>query len=563
MFSTLSKKAPNSIFIGILLGALSGVVYSLLIPILTGALQPVEGHLALAPLAPARLFGVEIANAPIALLFGVACLIIVACRAMSQVLLARVAMQAASDLRTDLYHRIARAPVPVLERLGSARLITIINTDVPRIVMGGQAMPELLISAVTLIGMLGFLLYLNADVFLFVLECIAFGAVTYEIPLLIGRRFFVRAGNSADLLQRSVDGLIRGIKELKLSEAKRQTYFDVELAGNEEAMLDAQKSGNAILNVANSYGDMICFFAIGAITFIFVNYHSVQPQEMLGVVMALLYITGPVSVILNMMPQLTVARVSFSRVAAILAELPDEQLQPPSQDIPWNTVRLSGVSYHHPAQDEMPGFQVGPLDAEFAKGQITFIVGGNGSGKSTLCKLITLHYQASSGEIFFDDQPVDKNSMATLRQGIAAIYSDYYLFDRILGKKVEQELVQHYLRVLKLDAKVSYRDGKFSTLSLSDGQRRRMALVAAFIEDKELYLFDEWAADQDPSFKEAFYHEILPSLKARGKAVIAITHDDRYFHVADQLIIMADGKITDRRVSAQASASPDVQAAIA
>ena len=563
MFSTLSKKAPNSIFIGILLGALSGVVYSLLIPILTGALQPVEGHLALAPLAPARLFGVEIANAPIALLFGAACVIIVACRAMSQVLLARVAMQAASDLRTDLYHRIARAPVPVLERLGSARLITIINTDVPRIVMGAQAMPELLISAVTLIGMLGFLLYLNVDVFLFVLECIAFGAVTYEIPLLIGRRFFVRAGNSADLLQRSVDGLIRGIKELKLSEAKRKTYFDVELAGNEEAMLDAQKSGNAIINVANSYGDMICFFAIGAITFIFVNYHSVQPQEMLGVVMALLYITGPVSVILNMMPQLTVARVSFARVAAVLQELPDEQLQAPTHARTWSTLRLNGVSYHHPAQDEMPGFQIGPIDAEFAKGQITFIVGGNGSGKSTLCKLITLHYQASSGSILFDDQPVDKESMATFRQDIAAIYSDYYLFDRILGKTVEQDLVEHYLRVLKLDAKVSYRDGKFSTLSLSDGQRRRMALVAAFIEDKELYLFDEWAADQDPSFKEAFYHEILPSLKARGKAVIAITHDDRYFHVADQLIIMADGKITDRRFSAQTSTSPDAQVAIA
>jgi putative ATP-binding cassette transporter len=550
MFSTLSRKAPDRVFLGILLGAFSGVVYSLLIPLLMGALQPGDPRFEVASTAPTYLYKLEIANAPIALLFGVACILIVVCRTLSQVVLTTVAMAVASDLRVKLYERIACAPVATLERMGSARLVTTITTDVPRIVLGAQVLPALLISAVTLLGMLSFLLYLNAEVFWFVLECIFFGAVTFQFPMFLAKRFFVRAGRSSDALQKSVDGLIRGIKELKLNDAKRRAYFETDLIANEQALFHAQKTGNTVMNMANSYGNMICFFAIGAVTFIFVNYHSVRNQDLIGVVMALLYITGPIAVILNMMPQLAVARVSFERVTALLAELPDEGIQPPSTIGNWKSLRLRQVCYQHHATDESPGFKVGPFDLEFHKGEVTFIVGGNGSGKSTLCKLLTLHYVASAGEIYFGNHLITPETISTYRQDIVAIYSDYYLFDRVLGKIVEQDVVEHYLSVLKLDKKVTYKDGKFSTLLLSDGQRRRMALVAAFIEDKELYLFDEWAADQDPSFKEAFYHEILPSLKAKGKAVVVITHDDRYFHVADKVITMTDGVVSNVRLGA-------------
>jgi len=543
MFSALAKKSPNKVFIGILLGGLSGVIYSLLIPLLTSALQPVDPRFDTTTTAPFRLFSLEIASPPIAIIFGTACILIVICRTLSQVILARTAMDVASDMRIKLYGNIACAPVSSLEYIGSAKLVTTITTDVPRIVMGAQVLPDLLVSAITLIGMLSFLLYLNTAVFRFVLECILFGAVTFEIPVFIAKRFFIRAGSSSDALQKSIDGLIRGIKELKLNDAKRDAYFDTDLFANEQKLLRAQKTGNTVMKLATSYGDMICFFAIGAIAFVFVNYHSINNQELIGVVMALLYITGPISVILNMMPQLTVASVSFARVSDLIASLPDEKILPSTKAAPWKNIKLIQVRYQHMAPDETPGFEVGPLDLEFNKGEITFIVGGNGSGKSTLCKLLTLHYPATSGEIYFGDSLITPESIGTYRQEVAAIYSDYYLFERLLGNPVLQSEVEHYLRMLKLEHKVSYENGRFSTLALSDGQRRRVALVAALVEDKEFYLFDEWAADQDPSFKEAFYSEILPSLRAKNKVVIVITHDDRYFNVADKVISMADGVV--------------------
>jgi putative ATP-binding cassette transporter len=150
-----------------------------------------------------------------------------------------------------------------------------------------------------------------------------------------------------------------------------------------------------------------------------------------------------------------------------------------------------------------------------------------------------------TGEIYFGDLKIDHEWLNSGRQYISAILSDYYLFDRLLGSltEVDEKLVNRYLTKLEIQRKVTVTDGKFSTLALSDGQKKRLALVVAFLEDRDIYLFDEWAADQDPVFKEVFYYNIVPELKARNKAVVVITHDDRYFHVADQVLFMEEGKL--------------------
>jgi putative ATP-binding cassette transporter len=551
LFAEFSQKAPNKVFVSILLGGLSGVCYSLLIPLIISVLKPGDARFEEISTAPARFLSLEVANAPFALVFIAVCLFILFSRTLSQVMLARVAIDVASQLRTRLYDRIARAPVSALERIGASRLIAALTTDVPRIVIGARMLPDLLINMVTLVGMLGFLLFLNSDVFWFVLACIAFGVLTYQVPMMIGRRYFVRARHSFDGLQESISGLIRGIKELKLNDAKREAYFKSVLMAYEHDVLGAEKAGHTVVRTASNYGDLLSFFVIGSIVFIFVNYRVVSNQELIGVIMALLYVTGPVAIILNFIPQIAVSRVSMQRVAKLFQDIPSEDLDERQEAArPWDSVRFEGVDYRYDVDGA--GFHVGPLDLEFRKGEITFIVGGNGSGKSTLGKLLTLHYRADGGTVRFGDHAIGADTIGTYRQSISAIYSDYYLFDQILGVTDDglAAMVQHYLKALQLDRKVSYRDGKFSTLSLSDGQRRRMALLASMIDDKELYLFDEWAADQDPMFKAVFYNEILPTLRAQGKMVVVVTHDDRYFHVADQVIVLNEGVVA--RIERQA-----------
>ncbi|HJU39229.1 MAG TPA: cyclic peptide export ABC transporter [Tahibacter sp.] len=546
LFPAFSRKAPNKVFASILLGGLAGIAYSLLIPLVLNVLREGDRRLDTVESANAYFLGFEIANYTFALVFCAVCVFILFARTLSQVMLTRVAVDVASDLRQTMYERIVRAPLPALESIGPSRLIAALTSDVPRIVAGARMLPDLLINMVTLVGMLGFLLFLNADVFWFVMGCIAFGVVSYQLPMFVGRRYFRRARQGVDDLQESIRGLIHGIKELKLGDAKRRAYFDSVLLAHERQVLRDEKTGHTIVRAAMNYGDLLSFFVIGSITFVFVNYRAITNAELVGVIMALLYVTGPVAVLLNFIPQLSVARVSLQRVTQLFADIPRENIDwKTPQRRAWRTLRLDGVSYRHRARDGGAGFGIGPVDLELSRGEITFIVGGNGSGKSTLSKLLTLHYRPESGEIRFDDCGVGPDNIGDWRESVAAIYSDYYLFDRLLVRPdaATEKAVRHYLEVLKLDGKVSYADGRFSTLALSDGQRRRLALLVAFVEDRDLYLFDEWAADQDPTFKNVFYNEILPALRDKGKAVVAITHDDRYFHVADKVIVMEEGRV--------------------
>ncbi|MCC4590046.1 cyclic peptide export ABC transporter [Xanthomonas sacchari] len=546
LLGAFARRAPNRVFLSIVLGAIAGICYSLIIPLVLDAIDPAKEKLAKVNPDIGVLFSWQISNYRHALAFVALCAVILVARTGSQVILTRISMDVTTDLRTRMYRRIANAPIAALERIGMPRLIASITSDVPVIIAGARLLPEVLTNVVTLVGMLGFLLYLNSSVFWFVLGCIFFGMLTYQLPMVIGRRYLVRARRHLDGLHESIRGLVHGAKELKLHRDKREDYFAHVLAANETLVRETAKTGHSIMSVAINYGGLIVFFVIGSVSFVFVNHHAITSQELSGVIMALLYVAGPIGALLNFVPQFTTAKIALKKFNDLFERIPEEQVDhtaPVKRD--WSTLRFDRVVYRYPDRADERGFHVGPLSFELRRGEITFIVGGNGSGKSTLSKLATLHYLPAEGQISFDAEPVDAANISGYRRGIAAIYSDYYLFDRPLGvdPQVVAPMVEDYLREFALDRKVSFAQGRFSTLALSDGQKRRLALVVAMLEDAEMYVFDEWAADQDPEFKEVFYKRILPELKARGKTVLAISHDDRYFGQADRLIVMRDGLV--------------------
>jgi putative ATP-binding cassette transporter len=544
LLGLLTVKAPNKVFLSMLLGALAGIGYALLIPIVLVSIGSRTGDAALGSKMTRTFLWFEVSNYKFALLFALICLFIPICRSISQILLARVGLDATTELRIKTYRQIMNAPIAELEKMGSSKLLVAITTDVTRIIMGASVVPHVLVGMATVAAMLAYLFILSSDVFWFVAGAIVFGVVTYQIPMFIGNRYFERGRANMDALQESIRGLIYGTKELKLSEIKRARYFDEVLLASEYQVRSNTKRANTIVAAAANYGDMLSFFVIGVVAYVFVSYHSISTDVLIGAIMTLLYITGPVTLILNSMPQIANAKVSLRNITrvfdALSRETASEDVKPLAN---WDAVRFSDISYRY--DDSECNFELGPIDFEIVKGEVTFIVGGNGSGKSTLCKLIALHYAPTSGEIHFGDVRIDQNSLNSGRQYISAIFTDYYLFDRLLNNvdKVDEELVNRYLRLLEIDTKVRLEKGRFSTISLSDGQKKRLALLVAFLEDRDIYLFDEWAADQDPVFKQVFYHSILPELKARNKAVVVITHDDRFFHVADKVLVMEEGKL--------------------
>jgi putative pyoverdin transport system ATP-binding/permease protein len=132
------------------------------------------------------------------------------------------------------------------------------------------------------------------------------------------------------------------------------------------------------------------------------------------------------------------------------------------------------------------------------------------------------------------------------------VFSDYYLFDKLYGvdTQAHSEEISLHLHELQLQGKLEIDHGAFSSLKLSSGQKKRLALLVSYLEDRPICLFDEWAAEQDPEFKEYFYTVLLPRLKLQGKCVIVITHDDRYFHIADRIMVMESGQLSQVQATA-------------
>jgi putative ATP-binding cassette transporter len=203
------------------------------------------------------------------------------------------------------------------------------------------------------------------------------------------------------------------------------------------------------------------------------------------------------------------------------------------------------VVFAYESSEVPEAFVLGPLDLSLRRGEVVFIVGGNGSGKSTFVKLLTGLYTPQVGAIHLGGALITDKNRSWYRDHFAAVFSDFFLFDRLLGLDGDgvDTQAREWLRRLELDAKVEIRGGAFSTTALSQGQRKRLALLTAFLEDRPIYVFDEWAADQDPHYRDIFYRGLLPELKARGKTVVVISHDERYYHLGDRVVKLEYGQI--------------------
>jgi putative ATP-binding cassette transporter len=112
---------------------------------------------------------------------------------------------------------------------------------------------------------------------------------------------------------------------------------------------------------------------------------------------------------------------------------------------------------------------------------------------------------------------------------MSAVFTDYHLFQRLYGIADSNQVeVGPLLTRFRLADKTEVSEGEFSTLELSGGQRKRLALIVSLLEKRPILLLDEWTSDQDPEFRRKFYHELLPELMQAGATVVVITHDDRY-----------------------------------
>jgi len=546
----LAIPSPQRVFFSIVFGALAGMTYSIVIPLVLMSLQP--NTLQEVLVQPEEVFFIgafEVSQPRFAIAFFVLCILIFLLRSASQIIFNRVAIDSAKLLREYFYQRLAVLPIESIEKLGVSRLHTVLQTDIPQIIEGAAFYPNILINLSTTFGLLGLIAYLDLGVFFFIISVIIFGLLTYRVPIYLSGYFLSRARKVYDHIQSGFVGLIYGAKELKLNSLRKKDFVEQELRQYEREYAALQKKGGVVVVSAMNYGNLISLLSIGLVTFVAAKYYSLSRETLINSVMVLLYISMPLNVLMNSVRPVIKGKIALKNLNHILTLMPQEEVSEAPAINSVLELSFKGVYYQRSkGANSESAFEIGPIDLSIQRGELLFITGGNGSGKSTLGNLLALFYHPSGGDVMFDGQLVDSSNRDQYRQLISAIGTDFHLFKKLFGvSDIQLESVSKYLAELELNDKVSIENAAFSDINLSSGQRKRLALVVAYLDDRDIYIFDEWAADQDPRFKKIFYEEILPDLRAKNKIVVTITHDDSYFSLADRLMVMENGKIIEIR----------------
>jgi putative pyoverdin transport system ATP-binding/permease protein len=479
------------------------------------------------------------------------CVLVPVARFSSEIILLHLGMGALYKLRVRMCRQILAVPMRQLEKIGAPRLLAALTEDIPSITNALTFVPICCIHSAVVVGCLIYLGWLSPYALLGVLGFMVVGVTSYHLPATHGARLLSASREKGDELYSHFQALMYGTKELKLNSKRRAAFLEKVLEPTADSVREHNFKGLFFYTAASSWGQILFFVVIGALVFALPRVADINNEVLTGCALVLLYLMIPLEVILNTMPNLSRANIALRKVQTLGLSL-DSYAEPGRDaahdaDAPpdWRKLELAGVTHVYHREQENSNFVLGPVDLTFYPGEVVFLTGGNGSGKTTLMKLVIGLYEPEDGEILFDGRPVTAENREAFRQNFSVVFSDFFLFEALLGEDAHglDERAFKYLCQLQLNHKVEVKDGALSTTALSQGQRKRLALLAAYLEDRPIYVFDEWAADQDPHFKEVFYMQLLPELKARGKALLVISHDDRYYHLADRLIKIDYGQI--------------------
>ncbi len=491
------------------------------------------------------------------LIFVLSILILAVTRHYTLYQTAAIARVALTKTNLRIADKIRRSNLAVFEQVGKPRILTTLSEGTEVVFEAFRRIANGTVAAIMLVFSSAYMAYLSMTAFWLELAVIACGIVVYMYnQKTINQELRLSARLENEFLG-SLNHLLEGFKELKMNRAKSDDLFSNHLetvsAGAQSIRIKTE--GRFISNVI--YTQVFMLIMLGAVIFILPQMSSSTPQLIMSLVAVLLFVVGPLGAVVEAIPILSVANIALEKLDELeeTFDRADDTRQyvptgPLQSKTAFDTIAMKKVTFSYEKSRDERVFSVGPINLEVKKGEILFFVGGNGSGKTTLVKLLSGLYYPQRGVIQMDGIPVNMTNYGAYRNFFSMILADFHLFDRLYGlQDVDEGRLNRLLGEMELGEKLSYRNGKFSDINLSTGQRKRLALIASLMEDKPIYLFDEVVADQDPGFRKRFYEKVLMDLKKQGKTIIASTHDDRYFHVADRVIKLDFGTIVEETIT--------------
>ena len=534
VLGSILRPARTLVVLSTLGGVISGVAGVALIALVQAALG---GDATVSD--PARLAGT----------FAGLCFLAAATRLLAQGATIRLAHGASRDLAIRVCRKVLHLPLARFEGIDHARLLAVLTEDIGVVANTLAGFPLATLNGAILLICLGYVGWLAPLVLAWGGLFAAIAGATHHFTTKRGVGQLRAARGRQDLLVAHYRTLIGGFRELKQHQPRRDAFLADALVVEADAVRAAMVGGLTSFALAAAWGQLAFFGFIGFVVFGLPHLIAIEAPALAGSVLVLLYLLVPLDVLLVWGASLARARASLARIDGLMPLLDAGETARGPRVVPalafTATLKLVDLGYAYRTGPERDGFALGPVNLTVHAGEVVFVAGGNGSGKTTLMKLLAGLYEADSGRIVLDGRVVDAGDLEAYRQLFSVVFADGHLFQEVRGVDPTDLLDRSsdLLARLELEGVVEFDGAAFSTVDLSQGQRRRLALLAACLEARPICLFDEWAANQDPSFKRIFYHEILPDLRASGKTLVVISHDDEYLDVADRVVRLRDGQI--------------------
>ncbi len=530
IISFIFNYSKRTFFIAALAGAIAGVSSAGLLALLNAAFQ-----------------GEQPVSLRLAWYFAGLLIVSVFANVVSRFLLINISQEVPFELRMRLSRQAFNVPLRKFEEIGSHRILAILTQDIGTIATALLDFPVFCVNLAMALGCLIYLFWLSPAVFAGFIVIMLLTMGSLQLVNKKASRHLKMARDDFDELLNHIRSLLDGTKELRLNRRRREAFINDLMQPRAESFRRKNVRGRQILGFNAAGSQAVYFIYIGVLVFVLPRFWAISSGTLMAYALAALYLRTPMAIFFDVMPSFSNANISLRKVeetglsfAAARPESETASVAPVCQQLD-----LSEVTHTYKHESGDGDFLLGPVSMTLRQGELVFLVGGNGSGKTTLAKLITGLYIPEAGEIRFDGKSVSDDNRESYRQLFSMVFSTPHLFEHLLGHDsvTLDQRAQDYISKLQLDHKVTVKDGVLSTTELSQGQRKRLALLTAYLDDRPVYIFDEWAADQDPLFKEFFYLHLLPELKARGKMILVISHDDRYFGVADRIVKLEQGQI--------------------
>ncbi len=438
--------------------------------------------------------------------------------------------------------QILDTPLLKVAKVGKARILASLGSDVRNISFGLLRLPDFLQSSILILCTSVYLCYLSPQIFTL---CAIWIIVVFTINNFLMMKvyaYFRKARENDDALQNNYQNILDGHKELLINRYRAKLYYEDEFESNARSKKKNSTLGNLFNNLSSNFTNVALLALVGVEFYLALEFKWASVAEATTIALSILFLRTPLVSMIGSFPTLLLAKIALDKIAKLELDDYKEHFEKTNFIKDWRQISFKNTSFSY---DD--NFHLNPVNLDLKKGELIFLIGKNGSGKSTFCMLLTGLFKPIEGEIFVDDMKIDDDNLDVYRSLVSAVFSDFHLFTKTLAKEkfADEEKIASWLEFLELKGKTRVEDHELVLTKLSTGQKKRLAMLIALLEERDILVLDEWAADQDPVFRRFFYKKLLPLLKEQGKTIFAITHDDAYFDSADRIFLAQNGEISE------------------